>query len=99
MFVTLLSEVCKRVSRAIGAVAGELLLEGKKTIDSRFSINRIAPYSCVVRDDLILTKAFDALCGSHGIRVNRTPIAAPRARAAHAERGWAASAASASTGS
>lgn len=33
-----------------------LLLEGKKTIESRFSINRIPPYASVARDDLILLK-------------------------------------------
>src|SRR6266568_4305369 len=40
----------------------------------------------LIRDrDVKLTKAFDALCRSHGIEVIRTPIAAPRAKA-HAER-------------
>lgn len=33
-----------------------LLLDGKKTIESRFSVNRIAPYASVARDDLILLK-------------------------------------------
>jgi hypothetical protein len=33
-----------------------LLLDGKKTIESRFSVNRVAPYASVARDDLILLK-------------------------------------------
>jgi hypothetical protein len=33
-----------------------LLLNGTKTIESRFSVNRVAPYGCVARDDLILLK-------------------------------------------
>jgi hypothetical protein len=33
-----------------------LLLEGAKTIESRFSVNRVAPYACIARDDLILLK-------------------------------------------
>jgi len=45
----------------------------------------------LIRDrDVKFTKAFDALCGSHGISVIRTPIAAPKAKA-HAER-WVGSA-------
>jgi putative transposase len=40
----------------------------------------------LIRDrDVKLTKAFDALCRSHGIEVIRTPVAAPKAKA-HAER-------------
>jgi hypothetical protein len=34
----------------------KLLLDGKKTIESRFSVNRVAPYGSVARDDLILLK-------------------------------------------
>ncbi|MHB8643639.1 MAG: ASCH domain-containing protein [Gaiellaceae bacterium] len=33
-----------------------LLLAGKKTVESRFSVNRIAPFGVVARDDLILLK-------------------------------------------
>jgi hypothetical protein len=33
-----------------------LLLDGKKTIESRFSAKRVAPYGRVARDDLILLK-------------------------------------------
>lgn len=33
-----------------------LLLDGKKTIESRFSVNRIAPYEHIARDDVILLK-------------------------------------------
>jgi hypothetical protein len=33
-----------------------LLLTGKKTVESRFSINRVAPFAAVARDDLILLK-------------------------------------------
>lgn len=33
-----------------------LLLDGKKTIESRFSVNRIAPYHRIARDDVILLK-------------------------------------------
>lgn len=33
-----------------------LILAGKKTIESRFSVNRIAPYEAAERDDLVLLK-------------------------------------------
>jgi hypothetical protein len=33
-----------------------LLLEGKKTIESRFSVNRVVPYGAVGADDLLLLK-------------------------------------------
>jgi hypothetical protein len=33
-----------------------LLLEGTKTIESRFSVNRVAPYGVVAADDLLLLK-------------------------------------------
>lgn len=33
-----------------------LLLERRKTVESRFSVNRIAPYEAIKRDDLILLK-------------------------------------------
>jgi hypothetical protein len=33
-----------------------LLFDGKKTVESRFSRNRIAPYGCIARDDVILLK-------------------------------------------
>ena len=34
-----------------------LLLDGRKTIESRFSVNRIAPYQQACVDDLVLIKA------------------------------------------
>jgi hypothetical protein len=33
-----------------------LLLEGTKTVESRFSVNRVAPFGAVARDDLIMLK-------------------------------------------
>ena len=33
-----------------------LLLAGKKSVESRFSVNRIAPFGVVARDDLIILK-------------------------------------------
>lgn len=58
-----------RVERCLGGEANQrihlavfhepfltLLLQGKKTIESRFSVNRIPPYGSVARDDLILLK-------------------------------------------
>jgi hypothetical protein len=33
-----------------------LLLEGRKTVESRFSVNRIAPYECARADDVVLIK-------------------------------------------
>lgn len=33
-----------------------LLLAGKKTVESRFSVNRVAPFGVVARDDLVLLK-------------------------------------------
>lgn len=33
-----------------------LLLAGKKTVESRFSVNRVAPFGAIKRDDLILLK-------------------------------------------
>lgn len=33
-----------------------LLLAGKKTVESRFSVNRVAPFGFIARDDLILLK-------------------------------------------
>lgn len=32
------------------------LLAGKKTVESRFSVNRVAPFGAVARDDLVLLK-------------------------------------------
>lgn len=59
----------RRIERCLGASASvrlhlavfhepflTLLLQGSKTIESRFSVNRIAPYGSVARDDLILLK-------------------------------------------
>src|SRR3954451_15221383 len=34
----------------------DLILAGKKTIESRFSVNRIAPYEVAEHDDLVLLK-------------------------------------------
>jgi len=34
----------------------EYLFEGKKTIESRFSVHRIAPFEEVLRDDVVLLK-------------------------------------------
>ena len=59
----------RRVDRCLDATASarlhlavfrepflSLLVEGKKTIESRFSVNRVAPYGCIARDDVILLK-------------------------------------------
>ena len=34
----------------------EFILEGKKTVESRFSVNRCAPYNQIFTDDIILLK-------------------------------------------
>jgi putative transposase len=64
---------------------GDWVTQQARTILQKLSDERRRPRILIRDRDVKLTKTFDALCHSQGIRVIRTPIAAPRAKA-HAER-------------